>query len=93
VLAVESFHANKPLVDSVSRELIDFILADEVTHVQLGKWVVDHFCTTSAAKAKHDEYQGRVDEALAKGRQILAQQLADQAVALVGCSVAAPEAV
>ena len=91
VLAVESFHATKPLVDSTSRELMDFILADEVTHVQLGKWVVDHFCTTPAAKAQHDEFQGRVDEALAKGRQILAQQLADQAVALVGCSVMAPE--
>jgi 1,2-phenylacetyl-CoA epoxidase catalytic subunit len=91
VLAVESFHATKPLLDPASRELMDFILADEVTHVQLGKWVVDHFCTTPETKAKHDEYQGRVDEALAKGRQILAQQLADQAVALVGCSVAAPE--
>jgi 1,2-phenylacetyl-CoA epoxidase catalytic subunit len=93
VLAVESFHATKPLVDLTSRELMDFILADEVTHVQLGKWVVDHFCTTSEAKARHDEFQGRVDEALAKGRQILAQQLADQAVALVGCSVSAPEVV
>ncbi len=93
VLAVESFHATKPLVDLTSRELMDFILADEVTHVQLGKWVVDHFCTTPEAKAKHDEFQGRVDEALAKGRQILAQQLADQAVALVGCSVSAPETI
>jgi len=93
VLAVESFHATKPLVDLTSRELMDFILADEVTHVQLGKWVVDHFCTTSEAKAKHDEFQGRVDEALAKGRQVLAQQLADQAVALVGCSVSAPETI
>ncbi len=93
VLAVESFHAAKPLVDLTSRELMDFILADEVTHVQLGKWVVDHFCTTPEAKAKHDEFQGRVDEALAKGRQILAQQLADQAVALVGCSVSAPETI
>lgn len=91
VLAVESFHATKPLVDSTSRELMDFILADEVTHVQLGKWVVDHFCTTPETKAKHDEFQGRVDEALAKGRQILAQQLTNQAVALVGCSVSAPE--
>jgi hypothetical protein len=93
VLAVESFHATKPLVDLTSRELMDFILADEVTHVQLGKWVVDHFCTTSESKARHDEFQGRVDEALAKGRQVLAQQLADQAVALVGCSVSAPEVV
>ena len=90
VLAVESFHATKPLVDMASRELLDFILADEVTHVQLGKWVVDHFCTTPEARARHDEFQGRVDEALAKGRQTLAQQLADQAVALVGCSVTAP---
>ncbi len=90
VLAAESFHATKPLVDPESRELLDFILADEVTHVQLGKWVVDHFCNTPEARAKHDEFQGKVDAALAKGRQILARRLAEQAVALVGCSVSPP---
>lgn len=83
-LAIEGFSHTKPLADPESAEMLDFVIADEVSHVQLGQWAVQHFCKTDEDRARVAEFQGRCEELLAQGRQESARQLQEQA--LTGCS-------
>jgi hypothetical protein len=83
-LAIEGFATTKPLVDPESAEMLDFVIADEVSHVQLGQWAVQYFCKTPEDLARVAEFQGRCEELLAQGRQAAAKELEQQT--LEGCS-------
>lgn len=75
-MAIESFIALKPLTDPDTQEMLDFIIADEASHVALGNTVYKRFATTPELQQRAALVQGEVDAIMARGRQQIARELA-----------------